>query len=742
MTEVAAVAIWYLGLQALSLSVAPLVFRAFGPLPDRGLALSKVSGWLMVGIAVWLLGMLGLLQFTRPTVIAVMLGIGAACWWRWGSATRTALSQRSSWLAGEIVFALAFLIAVWIRAHTPDIAGQEKFMDFAIMNSFLTHAQLPAPDPWLSGYGMPYYHLIYFMFALVAKLSGSSGPVAFNLAVATVFALGSVGAFSLAANLTRLSRPAAPLLAGLAGALAALFVLVIGNLEALFEILSIHNAGGPGLWSAIGIKGLAPGQPAAGWWPADGGWWWRASRVVPTTKPDGINEFPYFSFLLGDLHPHFMAIPLDLLVMALAITVLVSPAQLRSWPWRVLSVFALGALIPGNTWDLPVFWGLFVICGMLAAARRQQLRQGVTTLAGVFVAAVVAVAPYTVGYTSQPLGIGIVDEHTPLPSFLVIFGAFALISIVWLVFPPTTGSERRSPRWVSAIPIVGAVLAVLASAMDMRALGLVVVLDACCLHRLIIASYWNANTEPPPISETVTALLLTIGYAVIAATEILFIRDSFGTRMNTVFKFHYNAWLLLALGCAIAIVTLIAHGGMRRATAVLASGLVLLLGGIYPLGATLTKTNHFQATATLDGSSFARRQYENDLSAVDWLGTVSQPRASVVEAVGGDYTDFGRVSTFSGMPTPIGWIGHELQWRGPMDELTRRERLVQSLYQARDAEAAQSTLDVLGASYIFVGRLEREKYGAEAVDRLRSWLPVAYQHGDALVLRRATETPG
>ena len=86
----------------------------------------------------------------------------------------------------------------------------------------------------------------------------------------------------------------------------------------------------------------------------------------------------------------------------------------------------------------------------------------------------------------------------------------------------------------------------------------------------------------------------------------------------------------------------------------------------------------------------------------------------------------------------MGWIGHELQWRGQTDQLTRRERLVQDLYQSRDADQAQRTLDALGASHVFIGRLERQKYGAEAVDRLRGWLTVAFQRGDALVLMRGS----
>jgi YYY domain-containing protein len=503
--------------------------------------------------------------------------------------------------------------------------------------------------------------------------------------------------------------------------------------------MSIRNLGGAELWAAVGVKGLSPGQPSVGWWPAEGGWWWRASRVVPTTKPDGINEFPYFSFLLGDLHPHYMAIPLDLLVIALAVAVLARPEQLRSWPWRLVSVVALAALIPGNTWDVPVFWGIFAACGALAAWRQGELRRGLITLGAIHLVAIVAVLPYTVGYTSQPLGLGIVDEHTPVPSFLIIFGSFVLITLVWLIMPSPEGSSPQAPpKWPASIPIGGALLGIAAALLDMRTLGLVLGLGSCCLHRLVQASLRNPESDKRALVEQVIALALTGGYLIVAGTEILFIRDSFGTRMNTVFKFHYNAWLLLAVGCALAIGSLVAQRGAWRIAAVVTAAVVVLLGGIYPLGATLTKTNHFQVAATLDGSAFARRQYENDLVAIDWLRASGQPRSVVVEAVGGDYTDYARVSTFSGVPTPIGWIGHELQWRGPRDELTRRERLVQDLYQSRDADQAQRTLDTLGASHVFIGRLEREKYGAEAVERLRGWLPVAFQRGDAIVLIRPT----
>ena len=56
--------------------------------------------------------------------------------------------------------------------------------------------------------------------------------------------------------------------------------------------------------------------------------WFAPSRVVPGT----INEFPWFSFLLGDLHAHVLALPFTLLALAFALQVaLVGPRGDAVW---------------------------------------------------------------------------------------------------------------------------------------------------------------------------------------------------------------------------------------------------------------------------------------------------------------------------------------------------------------------------------------------------------------------------
>lgn len=733
MIDLAWAAAWFATLLALGIVALPLVVHVFAALPNRGVPLARGVGWLIVSMAVWLLGLLGPLQFTTASVLAVAGVLGALSWWRWGAQAMEVLRAPRTWLAGELVFGASFLLAAWIRAHMPDIIGQEKFMDYAIMNSFLSHDVLPAPDPWLAGYGMPYYHLGYFMAAVITKLSGAPGPIAYNLAVVSIFALGVAGAFALVAGLLASLPTGRRWLTTLTGVVGGGFVMILGNLEAVLELLAIRNIGSTELWSAVGVKGLRAGQEAAGWLPSEGGWWWRASRIVPTTQPDGINEFPFFSFLLGDLHPHFMALPVDVLVVALGTAALLRPEVAESRAWRALSAVALGSLIPMNTWDVPVFWVLFTVLVMMGQWRAGRLLQGARLLAAVFGLGLLAIVPYFVGYGSQPLGLGIVDERTPLPSLLIIFGPFLLLTALWLAFPSADELAGQSPRWSMAVPLVAVGAGLVCSLLDARSLGLALALGGLCAHRVIVGMLGRSGNH----AEQSAGLLLALGFTVIAGTELVFIRDSFGTRMNTVFKFHYNAWLLLALGTALALGGLLAAGGVRRAAGALAATLVVTGGLVYPVAASATRIGQHQGAPTLDGIAFARQRFPNDFAAIDWLRTSRQPRSVVVEAVGGDYTEFARVSTFGGIPTPIGWIGHELQWRGPNDLYTRRERLVQDLYQARDADAADRIMDALGATHVFVGQLERDRFGTGVGDRLKSWLPIAVQRGETLVLQRA-----
>ena len=167
--------------------------------------------------------------------------------------------------------------------------GTEKPMELAFINAILHSPVFPPHDPWLSGYAISYYYFGYVMVAMLAKLGGVPGSVAFNLGVAMVFGVSASGIYGMVYNL----------LAGKGGIqsrlltlplLGPLFVLLAGNLEGFLEMLHarglfwsrLANGGWVSpFWKWLDLVELTspPAQPLS-WVPSRYLWWWRASRVV------------------------------------------------------------------------------------------------------------------------------------------------------------------------------------------------------------------------------------------------------------------------------------------------------------------------------------------------------------------------------------------------------------------------------------------------------------------------------
>ena len=746
--------LWYLVVQACGLAVLPLALRLFGRLPSSGYAFSKPLGLLAVTYGLWLPGLLGYLEYRPATVLAVLLVVAALCWWPAAERTFAWLAaRRRQVLWQEALFLAALLVGGFVRSYNADILGQEKFMDLAFYNGFMATSRLPAEDTWLAGYGMAYYPLNYFLLSAPAKLVDLPAAYGYNLALVLVFALTLVLSSELVASLVALAsardaepgQPPSPAPGPRAwgfGVLGALFVAVCGNLVGPLEVLAARGYGGPGFWSSVGVNGLAPVPGQVGWLPSDGGWWWRSSRVVPTIKPDGITEFPYFSFLLGDLHPHFTALPLLLLIAALALALL---RDGRPWTDPLLIVptgLALGAPLAANTWDAATFWSLYGLAALGVAWRAGRAEGGrpawllVWALLPIPLGAALF-APYFVGYASQRLGLGRVTDQTPLVSLLLIFGPF-LVAVALLVgrslLCARPGAVVRPIAAGGLVLTLGLLLGgYFSAALALVLLTLVVLAGQPWLER------WPRAEESPRVTGLLYLLGLSgLALAIIVAVEFVYLHDSFGTRMNTVFKFYYHAWLLLGLVAAPAFALALDSPATSRARrplgaaagALLAAGLAL--GLVYPLAATWTKSSGFRGQPTLDGAAFLERRRPADAAAVRWLA--AQPgRPIVLEAVGGSYQEYGRVSTFSGLPTVLGWPGHEAQWRGALDELGRRERDVDLVYRQASPEEALQILQRYGVRYVFVGSLEREKYGAGVEARLAGWLRPAFRRDNAIV---------
>ena len=133
-------------------------------------------------------------------------------------------------------------------------------MDFGFLNSILKSESFPPEDHWLSGHSISYYYFGHFMMAFLTKLTAIPSSVSYNLSIALIAAMAAGGVFCLALNLVRVMG--AGIKSAIPFALAApVFILVLGNLEGVAELINAAGLGGAGFWDWLGIKGLDEKPP-------------------------------------------------------------------------------------------------------------------------------------------------------------------------------------------------------------------------------------------------------------------------------------------------------------------------------------------------------------------------------------------------------------------------------------------------------------------------------------------------
>ena len=116
-------------------------------------------------------------------------------------------------------------------------------------------------------------------------------------------------------------------------------------------------------------------------------------------------------------------------------------------------------------------------------------------------------------------------------------------------------------------------------------------------------------------------------------------------------------------------------------------------------------------------------------AAIAWLR--SAPDGVVAEAVGGAYSNYARISVYTGLPTVLGWGNHEGQWRDQALQGTRPDD-IKMLYETNDWPTTQSIIDRYDIRYIYVGNLERSTYQVNE-EKLNRFLKPVFQQGSVTV---------
>ena len=812
---------WYLLTTLLGWLTFPLAYRLLPALADRGYTLSRAFGLMLWGFIFWLFANLGIAQNDLGGLLLGLVVVGGLSAWAFlivdrRPQTETVHSQPSmvQWLkeniklllTTELLFLLAFGFMAFFRSANPEILGTEKPMELMFINGIMNSPVFPPRDLWLSGYAISYYYFGYVMTAMLATFTGLPATLAFNLMLALVFGLAAVGAYGILYNLLQTvdrgqktgennHRPPSTVL-GLSF-LAPIFLLLVSNAEGFLEVL--HARGllwrqGSNFWTWLNIPDLRNVPlPDPQWLPDRFWWWWRASRVVQDydflgNPLEAIDEFPAFSFLLGDLHPHVLAIPFFLLAIAVALNLFLGGFRGRinlyfgelhiSRRGFFLAAFMLGGMAFLNTWDILPVAALIVFSYALARVKETgwgwgRLEDVLLFGIPVLIAAYILYLPFFIGFDSQAGGI--------LPNFMyitrgahlwVMWGTLFVPIFAWLVHL-LRGKTPADWRIGSAVSLGGVLLLVaLMLALGLAAyrlrpemilpilegqqrdagtfiadsfarrfahIGSLLTLLALLIPALsfLFSSHRQPNGESTFQSPRTTfvLLLVALGSVLILGPDFFYLRDNFGYRINTIFKFYYQAWILLSLASAYGTALLLRQlrgGGNIVFSLILV--VVLIVGLTYPVLGFHNKANKFQPPFgfTLDDFDRVLRENPDEAAAIQWLR--SAPDGVVAEATGNPYSNYGRISIYSGLPTILGWGNHEGQWRGSDFQgiLAERREEVETLYATPDWQTTQLILEKYNVRYVVVGDLERTSYRVNE-EKFNNFLKPVFRQGNVTI---------
>ncbi len=804
---------WYLVLLWIGAVGFAFVFPWLKHLPGRGAVFSRAVGLILVSFLFWLGGMLGLLRNDLGSLLLILLGLTAAALWlyvkKWAELRDWARANRGYLIGTEILFLAAFAFMVVMRLGGPNISGTEKPMEIMFINSILKSDTFPPRDSWLSGYSISYYYFGYVMTAILIRLSGVLSSVGFNLMLCTVFAMAAVSAYALVNDLLhlRVSESGKDFRFKPGALIAPLFVLIAGNLEGLFELLHSlglfwNTNGTSAFWSWLGLKELVNAPTREATWDITGRsgiWWWRASRVLGDYGAGGnaievIDEFPMFSFELGDLHPHVIAIPFAMLCIVISLNVFLtglrgsarrvffihglmdektSLAETDMIRWMCtadfwLTAVCIGALLFLNTWDFPFYFGLFCLAATAACIHRRGWHKEAFT---VFFETALPLAAgcillyvlFFLGFSSQAGGIvpsGIFVTRTVL--FLIMFGMFIFPVLVWQIWKlHRCGKTARGfGFWMVfalfvGLTVIECLLFVLLLALHNNggngtlklaadsfaavqgitdfgggiatfftrrvwALPTLCILFAVAAFAFILARQFahenqdgqSAALEP---MDVFVSLMLLIAAALVIFPEFFYLRDLFGTRMNTIFKFYYQAWILFGLSAAYAVVDLLE--GLKPAGKIVFAvpmSVLFVCAMIYPYFCVTTKVQSAASgtVITLDGANYLKRTGA-DWEALRWLEKAEE--GVVLEMVGSSYGSDNLMSTFGGLQAVLGPAGHESQWRGGYEEIGSRADDVQKIYETRSWDLAEQLLDKYHVRYVYIGTSEKNAYNIQSL---------------------------
>ena len=719
---------WYLYIFAVGLIFLPLATKIFNAFIDKGYAFAKTIGVLLTSYILFVLGTAKIYPFSREGILFFLILVfivnihffSRSFLKEW---KKLKGSQIYIIALEELLFAGGLFFLTYVRGQQPAINGLEKFMDYGFMQSILRSRYFPPLDMWyaadlthLNGFAINYYYFGHLSGALLTKLTNIPSVITYNLILATILGQALALSFSIVSNLGHLffhtikerinaRHMVMIILVGLVGTF-------LVNFGGNFHTIYIATTGYPNeqpkpFWEIMQSKTQiqetmqrehltffqAMVRNSSYWYP-------NATRFIPYT----IHEFPSYSYVVADLHGHVFDIPFVLLSIGFVVLILSQERKkgkehasafskmlphiekglhrlgfsVDTVPIAALFGFMVAVHYMTNAFDGPMYLLLFFVTLFLLYRLTRQFffMAGATVLFFILFS-----LPFSIHFQPFATGIGVNCS----PDFLTNLGSLGpflfekgncQISAIWMLFV----------LW-----------------------GFFVL---CFL--LLLGALKQSKIKPNHIDMIVIAFFC-FSLFLITVPEFFYIKDIYPLhfRANTMFKMGYQAFILMSIGSAYALFRLFfVDKKWMSVIGIVIFFVIFLPIFIYPFFAfpSYYGDSVNWKTPELDGSNWMIAARPQDKEIIDYINSTIPGQPVILEAQGDSYTEFDRVSAYTGNPTVAGWWVHEWLWRGTTDVVGNRIPDIVTIYESHDLAQTREMLHNYRVGYVVVSELERNKY--------------------------------
>ncbi|OGM19057.1 hypothetical protein A2771_02215 [Candidatus Woesebacteria bacterium RIFCSPHIGHO2_01_FULL_38_26b] len=624
--------------------VAYLIFKKF---TDLGYGFTKTFAFVIITYLVFLTSIFRILPFTRTSIFVTVLILLCLNVYIFTKNKKEIISDTLKKIKvlifQEMLFTFGLVTWSVVRGYQPDINGLEKFMDYGFINSILRTKFLPPSDMWFAGKAINYYWFGHLWTAISTKLTNIPPAITYNLMLATILGLALTSAFSISSTLVKNLKLKAGKKAIFAAGIISAFVLVFGgNFHTPFYVLK------------------------------DGGdkyWYPDATRFIgynPDVEDKTIHEFPMYSFVVSDLHPHLINFPFVLLFIGLLLNFALDK-KLNNKN-LILPGFLLGIFFMTNTWD---FANYLLVSGYVVLVlnyakigfKLKTLYRTFISLGQILIIGLIVAIPFILNFESIAEGVAFVRSRSPIWQLSILWG---FPTVLTLIFALTIIKNKPKLKGLSR-------------------------------------------------SDLLTIAILFSSWTLIFLPEVIYVKDIYIAshhRANTMFKLTYQAFVMFyTLSGFIAIRTLL-FLKKRLAKLAMLTFLTIIFGSIltYPSYSVKSYYADLKVYKGISGEEWLKSSHPEIFQVVSWFRNNVSGQPNILEAPGDSYTEYNVISSYTGLPTVSGWFVHEWLWRGDAKFPQERVAEIDQIYNSTDVLLVKDLLSKYKVEYVIVGEFERLKF--------------------------------